>query len=288
VGDHHVISDFVPVMARQTLRAELAHIVERHVSTKLSEIYSGSGRVAPSSDGAFQFVVEPNVASAMLSPILSSSAIDELTEAFIGTQAGAFLDELERLGLSSLLFPAFLAQVVDPMMRALGDMWCDDKASFLAVSIATERLRMAVEAFYPDDDFKLAPNARRILITGFETPQHNFGGFLLGKVFAYNGWLVESCLWNEASGSALGLAQQRGLDVFAMSVGIPYSIERLSGVIEKLRATAKNSSMLIAIGGVGPALHSADFAELAVDFTASDAFVAVELANSALAERRAA
>jgi methanogenic corrinoid protein MtbC1 len=283
MSDHHAISDFVPVMARQTLRAELAHIVERHVSTKLNEMYSESGLMSPAMAG-----YRHRDSDGVSTEGLSALAINELTDAFIGAPAGVFLDELERLQLSSLPFPAFLARVVDPMMRALGDLWCDDKASFLAVSIATERLRLAVDTFYPDDDFKLARNARRILITGFETPQHNFGGFLLGKVFAYHGWLVEHCMWNEVSGSPLARAQQASFDVFAASVGIPYSIERLENVIEKLRSTSKNTAMLIAIGGVGPALHGADFAELDIDIIAADAFEAVELANRALAEQMAA
>jgi methylmalonyl-CoA mutase cobalamin-binding subunit len=279
LNDHHRPADFVPVTARQNLRAELAQIVEQHVTTQLGSFYRDHG---PAPSGTIN-TFAPGHNQTLISTGLSSNDIGDLADAFISSPPGVFISELERLGLGDLAFPQFIARVASPLMASLGELWCDDRASFVAVSIATERLRLAIDTFFADEDFKLAPHAPRILITGFEAPQHNFGAFLLGKTFSHAGWLVEQRLWNEPAGSPLALAAQRNFEVFALSVGVPYSIAHLKSTITKLRTSAKNKDMVIALGGVGPSLHANDFADLAVDFISNDAFGAVDAAKDAIA-----
>jgi methanogenic corrinoid protein MtbC1 len=274
MNDHHRHSFFTPADARETLRERLALILERHMPTQLNVIYEDAARTGFTGGFAHQKA--------------DASDIGDLAEAFIAAQPGGFLAELERLGLDALPFREFLTEVVEPMMRALGDMWCDDKANFLAVSIATERLRLAIDTLHPDEDFALAPGAPTMVVTCHNAAHHNFGAFLLGKAFASAGWLVENRLWNDPAGSPLALAARKPVDLFALSIGLPSDAGGVKATIARLRAEARNPRMLIAIGGMGPQLEPEAFEGIGADFFANDAFGAVAKAQGALARSRTA
>ncbi len=216
---------------------------------------------------------------------LSSADIPQLVETFIASAPGQFIDELERLGLSSLPFAVFYRDLIKPIACTLGDMWSEDTAGFLAVSIAIERLRLAVEMLYPDDDFDLKPNAKRVLISCFENGRHDFGAFLLGKAFSYSNWLVDSREWNVPVGSPMTFLAREHYDMFALSVGAPFDVKAVAAAISSVRAKTMNPNLLVALGGVGPALDPEAFATCGADFISKDVFDAVAKAEDAAKAR---
>ncbi len=216
---------------------------------------------------------------------LSGADIPQLVETFIASAPGQFIDELERLGLSSLPFAVFYRDLIKPIACTLGDMWSEDTAGFLAVSIAIERLRLAVEMLYPDDDFDLKPNAKRVLISCFENGRHDFGAFLLGKAFSYSNWLVDSREWNVPVGSPMTFLAREHYDMFALSVGAPFDVKAVAAAISSVRAKTKNPNLLVALGGIGPALDPEAFATCGADFISKDVFDAVAKAEAAAKAR---
>lgn len=212
----------------------------------------------------------------------SQAKIPQLIDVFMSAPPGQFIDELTRLNLDELPFPVFYRELVKPVACTLGDMWSEDTADFLGVSVAIERLRLAIDILYPDDDFQLRANSKRVLIHCFENSRHDFGAFLLGKAFSYSNWLVERFECGHLAKSPLSTLSESPFDLFAVSVGAPFDVDAVAAMIEKTRAKAANPRMIIALGGVGPALEPEAFVNCGADFMSKDVFDAVSKANSAI------
>jgi MerR family transcriptional regulator, light-induced transcriptional regulator len=236
----------------------MAHVAEKNMPDKLNSIFDRSGTAERNDSGA---------------------DIAQLVETFIASAPGQFIDELERLGLDSLPFSVFYRDLIKPIACTLGDMWSEDTAGFLGVSIAIERLRLAVEMLYPDDDFDLKPNAKRVLISCFENGRHDFGAFLLGKAFSCSNWLVDSREWNVPVGSPMTFLAREHYDMFALSVGAPFDVDAVATAIASVRAKTMNPNLVVALGGVGPALDPEAFAKCGADFISKDVFDAVAQAE---------
>ncbi|NJR14057.1 MAG: cobalamin B12-binding domain-containing protein [Phyllobacteriaceae bacterium] len=162
-------------------------------------------------------------------------------------------------------------------------MWCDDRAGFLAVSIATERLRLAVETLYCDHDVVGRHAKRSALITCYDNSQHTFGAFLLAKAFVFADWLVETREWNDPSGSPIGLVARTPFDFIGLSMGASDSAAACAKVIVALRAKSLNPDIVIGVGGPGPALNPEGYAQCGADFVSTDAVDAVAKADNAVA-----
>jgi MerR family transcriptional regulator, light-induced transcriptional regulator len=239
----------------------MAHVVEHVVPDTLNSTYKTDGATAAPAD------------------------ILQLVEAFISSPPGQFIDELERLGLNDLPFAVFYRDLIKPIACTLGDMWSEDTAGFLGVSIAIERLRLAVDMLYPDDDFALRANAKRVLISCFENGRHDFGAFLLGKAFSYSNWLVDSREWNVPVGSPMSFLAREHYDMFALSVGAPFDVKAVAAAIASVRTKTMNPHLVVALGGVGPALDPEAFAMCGADFISKDVFDAVAKAEATSMQR---
>jgi methanogenic corrinoid protein MtbC1 len=251
---------------RVTLRAQLALIVEHHVPTQLEHSYRDLGR-------------HRMLAESTNRRLMSAAEIEELTDAFLVSAPGAFIEVLERQGLSKLTFAEFYRGIIQPVSRALGEMWCEDRTGFLAVSIATERLRLAVDTLYPDLEIVTRHATRRALVTCYEDSQHNFGAFLLTKAFVFADWLVETRDWNDAAGSPIGLVTRGSYDFVGISIGATGSAQSIQKSITALRNRSMNRNLVIGIGGPGPAMDPAGFARCGQDFISTDAVDAVARAE---------
>jgi methanogenic corrinoid protein MtbC1 len=254
---------------RSRFRAHLALVLEHHVPTQLEQTYRDIGRHRLLNETPGR---RP----------LSSSEIDELTEAFLISEPGAFIEVLERQGLSKLSFAEFYRWIIQPVSRALGEMWCDDRTGFLAVSIATERLRLAVDTLYPDLEMVTRHATRRALITCHDDTLHNFGAFLLSKAFLFADWLVETRDWNDAAGSPVGLVARSSYDFVGLSVGGSGTVRSVEKAIATLRSRSINRNLIIGIGGPGPSLDREGFAQCGADFISTDAVDAVMKAGMAV------
>ncbi len=220
-------------------------------------------------------------ASEVFEKQIDSANISPLVEIFIASAPGEFINELKRLGLDDLPFPVFYHDLIKPIACTLGEMWSEDTAGFLGVSVAIERLRLAVEILYPDDEFELRANPKRVLISCFENGRHDFGAFLLGKAFSYSNWLVDSREWNVPVGSPVIYLARERYDMFALSVGAPFDAVAVKAAIAEVRANSMNPNLVVALGGVGPAIDCEAFANCGADFISKDIFDAIAKAEAA-------
>lgn len=256
----------------EQFKAHLALVLEHHVPAQLEQSYREAGRTRLLAESSNRRILTPG-------------EIDELAEAFLVSAPGGFISVLERQGLASLSFAEFYRSVIQPIARALGDMWCDDRAGFLAVSIATERLRLAVETLYPDLEIVTRHARLRALITCHEDTQHNFGAYLLSKAFVLADWLVETRDWNDASGSPIGLLSRNHYDFVGISIGGSGNERAVSKAVAQMRAKSLNRRIVIGLGGPGPLINREGFADAGADFISVDALDAV--LNAAAAVERA-
>jgi methanogenic corrinoid protein MtbC1 len=259
-----------PPRGGDTFRDRLALALEEHVPAKLEQTYQDAGH-------------HRLLAAGVARRTLSRADIAELTDAFLVSEPGAFLDVLDRQGLSALSFADFYMVVIMPVANALGELWCDDRAGFLAVSIATERLRLAVDALYPQQDIATRHASRSALITTHEGMQHTFGAYLLSKAFVFADWLVTSLDWNDASGSPYGHVSRNHFDFVGLSVGVTSTVPDCRAVIASLRTRSCNPNLVVGLGGPGPALDPLAFATCGADFIACDAIDAIAKAEEAVA-----
>jgi methanogenic corrinoid protein MtbC1 len=214
--------------------------------------------------------------------VISAAEIEEITEVFLVSDPGAFISVLEKLGLHQLTFAEFYRGIIQPVAETLGTMWCDDRAGFLAVSIATERLRLAVDTLYSDTEVMARHPRRSALVTCHDNSNHTFGAFLLAKAFVFSDWLVETRNWNDPAGSPFGHIARHHFDFLGLSVGTSGTAQALAKSIATLRAKSLNTKLVIGVGGVGPALDPEGFSACGADFVSVDAVDAVLKAEAAV------
>jgi hypothetical protein len=89
---------------------------------------------------------------------------------------------------------------------------------------------------------------------------------------------VDSREWNVPVGSPMSFLARERYDMFALSVGAPFDVKAVAAAIASVRDKTLNPGLIVALGGVGPALEPEAFAGCGADFISKDVFDAVEKA----------
>jgi methanogenic corrinoid protein MtbC1 len=184
-----------------------------------------------------------------------------------------------------------LAQVylglLAPAARRLGTLWEADDCDFAQVTLGLWRLQNLI--------FDLAPqlpeawaaregSPRRVLLAAVPGSQHTFGLLMVSEFFRRAGWDV----WSDPCATEAELAAQvRGewFDLVGLSIGSDGHVEALGSVILSLRRASRNTAVGVMVGGPIAAGRPGLVAEVAADFTATDACEAVERAETFVALR---
>ena len=257
---------------------DLKRIVGQHVALWLGNSYQ------PSKSGSLDKTVQthrPKKAELLV-----------ITESFMLSEPGAFMDTLERFGLSELDFGQFYRLVIEPVSVILGEMWCEDDAGFLGITIAIERLRLSVDTLFPDDNMMAHKAPHQVLLSCHQNDAHTFGAFLLAKAYTMNGWHVVNSVETKRPEtyrhalSGLDQLAAHHFDVFALSVGSTLDPKSCREAIKQARKLSLNPDVVICLGGAAVALAPKLFQTSGADFVSSDALGAVEIATRAVKEKQ--
>lgn len=181
--------------------------------------------------------------------------------------------------------PNILIELCAWAAREMGELWTDDRVSFVDVTIGVCRLHDVVHRFSgaaENIEASAAASAPSILIASAPGEQHVFGVLVASELFRQQGWDVTA----ETSGDAAAIVRQvsaRRFDMAGLSVSHDGAVGDLTDLVSAMRKAAKNPSMKLLAGGQ-LFQHSPHIAEeIGADGIAGSGLDAPELARKLLA-----
>lgn len=241
--------------------AKLSKIVAEHVLPQLVALH------------------EPAVAPA----VLRTGAIAELGRLVTGPDnddAANFVLKLKDEGVS---LDDLHAELLEPTARLLGELWNEDKADFVDVTIGVSRLQRLVHEFeglgqIPDYDEK-----RRVLLAAAPGEQHSLGSTIVQKFLRAGGWHVWTCASPNIAEPA-EIVSREWFGVVGFSLGSDVHVQSLRDSIALVRQRSLNPRVGIMIGGSAVSRDPDLVALVGADGTAANGPAAVLLAKKLLAE----
>ncbi len=159
-----------------------------------------------------------------------------------------------------------------PSARRLGEMWEDDTADFLEVTLGLGRLQRVVRELGRriGGDTLLSADAGSAFLCGMPEEQHSLGLAMVAEFFVADGWGV-------TVGPPLGLdnalqeISAHWYDVVGVSVGVTERIPRIAVFIRQLRKASLNSDLAVMVGGRPFVANPALVDQVGADASAPDA-----------------
>jgi methanogenic corrinoid protein MtbC1 len=169
-----------------------------------------------------------------------------------------------------------------PAARRLGVMWENDECDFAQVTLGLWRLQNLVfdlSPLLPAPWVERPAGPRRAMFAAAPGSQHTLGLLMVSEFFRRAGWEV----WSDPCANAKELvtaARDAWFDVIGLSIGAEAQVPQLAAVVADLRRASQNQSVGVMVGGPILVLRPELLATIGADFTAADARIAVESAES--------
>jgi methanogenic corrinoid protein MtbC1 len=239
------------------------------------------------------------IASRMPAParVVHRSSVEIRGVAFSASDLEAFVEALlsEDSDRASQLADAHIArghetasllvQLFAPAARELGELWANDRVSFVDVTIGVCRLHEIVHRISGDTVHTTglsAETAPSILIASAPGEQHVFGVLVASELFRQNGWAVTS----DTSGDPAALLHtlsNHSFDIAGLSVASDLGVGDLKAILSSWRKASRNTRLKILAGGY-LFQHSPHIAlEIGADAIGGSGLDAPELARKLLA-----
>ena len=214
---------------------------------------------------------------------LRSVEIAELAQLLLGPENEDAANYVLKLKDEGVSLDDLHAELLEPAARLLGELWKEDKADFLDVTIGISRLQRLVHVFeglgqVPDFDEK-----RRVLLAATPGEQHSLGTTIVQKFLRAGGWHVWSCLSTSIEEPA-DIASREWLAVVGFSLSSDIHLDSLKDAIALVRKRSLNRKVGIMIGGAAVVRDPALVSKVGADGTAANGPAAVVLAKKLLAE----
>jgi MerR family transcriptional regulator, light-induced transcriptional regulator len=135
--------------------------------------------------------------------------------------------------------------------RELGDLWSDDRVSFVDVTVGLCRLHEALHRFSEQAGAPFLsedPEAPSILIASAPGEQHVFGVLMAGEFFRQKGWSVTTDTSGDA-GSVTRLLAARQFDIAGVSASHDGAVPGLTDLLQAMRKASRNRDVKILVGG---------------------------------------
>ncbi|WP_161957130.1 cobalamin B12-binding domain-containing protein [Aestuariivirga litoralis] len=244
--------------------AKLSRIVAEHVLPQLVALHEPQPPVQPAA-------------------VLRTSEIAELARLVMGADNDDATNYVLKLKDGGVSLDDLHVELLEPTARLLGDLWNEDKADFLDVTIGVSRLQRLVHVFeglgqIPDYDEK-----RRVLLAAAPGEQHSLGSTIVQKFLRAGGWHVWSCASPDA-GEPAEIAAREWFAVVGFSLGSDVHLGLLKDAIALVRARSLNPRVGIMIGGSAVSRDPDLVRKVGADGTAANGPAAVVLAKKLLAE----
>lgn len=188
------------------------------------------------------------------------------------------------LAAAGIPLDAIYLQLLGPSARLLGDMWEQDRVSFVDVTVGLCTLHQILFRLAVEDDASgaMAEAPGSALFAPVPGETHVFGTLIVAKMFARAGW---NC-WTELGESRealIALQEDNGFELVGLSMSCDRHAESLRATVAALRGAACPPRTIF-VGG--PAFHRAPglASEVGADALANDPSQAIRLAEQTLYE----
>jgi len=212
----------------------------------------------------------------------------DFLDAMLSEDRKAFDMVVDRMALKDKPFTETLRQLITPVLDDLGQMWRDDRASFLEVTLATCR----VQSFVCEKLVATAKRDRGDELHGniaFARPageSHTLGLTVVTECFRIDGWSVKGGVDLEIGDALWALLARESIDVMGFTVGSIMQIAPVAAAIKQARRISRNRDLVVCVGGYCAISDIEAVKGLGADFIATDALDAIDTAASFLGGSR--
>ncbi|MCE7027063.1 cobalamin B12-binding domain-containing protein [Jiella avicenniae] len=177
-----------------------------------------------------------------------------------------------------------LMEIMAPAIRELGEMWLNDRMSFVEVTTKSARLQHMIRSLGRPDSFQMTDGRASVLLAAAPGEQHTFGLFVLAELFLAAGWSV-SLEANSSLDVLCELAESRRYDAIGMSVGSERFLPPVREQVAALRQATGSQTSRIFLGGWAFTVAGQSLDDYGADLVAVDGRSAVERAETLLIDR---
>lgn len=203
----------------------------------------------------------------------------------INFEACALLDRVDAFVQRGVSIDTIFVDLLAPAARHLGEMWDDDTADFVAVSMGLWRLQEVVRELssrVPACRQNGGDHVRAALFSVMPGDQHSFGTVIVEDVFRRNGWTTD-LMTDTSTSSLLAMVARNNYDLVGLTVSGTECADDAAALINAVRSVSRNPFVGIMVGGAlfNIAPHLA--VDIGADATAPDAVQALKVADTLVA-----
>ncbi|MCD0418953.1 cobalamin B12-binding domain-containing protein [Rubrivivax sp. JA1024] len=179
----------------------------------------------------------------------TSFGVQQFTLLVLSHDETAAFDYVESLISQGTATELIFLNLLAPAAHRLGEMWEDDTASFVNVTLAVSRLqRMLRRIGESVADERRVSGTGTALLTTILGEQHSFGLTMVAEFFRRDGWDI----WTgpfDSRREMIALVQERAFDVVGFSVGGERHLDQLKHDIQDIRRDSRNRHVAVLLGG---------------------------------------
>lgn len=197
-------------------------------------------------------------------------------------------DRAIRAWVASRGAEGMLAEVLEPVLRIVGDQWFRDESFTLAQAYVSSRIAEDCMELVADQGALLGATRGPVVLGNIEEDFHGLGRRLVGTFLRTRGWLVVDLGNDVAAKEFVDQALHFGASVIGVSAMSLSTARNIARVREELESRSLASRIKLAVGGAVFCLRPDLAGEVGGDGTASDAREAALLIERLWIEAKAA
>ncbi len=185
-------------------------------------------------------------------PRITEDKWQQLCEPFLSSLLESNHKESLQLANDSIHSAADLAnfylQVIQPAMYRIGKLWEDGEISVAQEHLASAIVSRVMASLYPRF-IMLEQNKGKAVVTAAPNEFHEIGPRMVADLLEINGWDIDYLGANTPVHDLLDLLKDKHHFFLAISVGMPFNIDRTSEIITAVKDTPSLKDTRIMLGG---------------------------------------
>lgn len=202
---------------------------------------------------------------------VGATDVEELVRLLLAhdsTVASAFTATIEQRGVP---LESICLQLLAPAARRLGELWSEDRADLIQVTLALCRLQTLLRELSLGHRTEVdhREHRRAVLLVPAIGEQHTFGVQLVAEFFRRAHWDVWAA-FPSSNAELLELVSRERFAIVGLSVGCEKRLAGLAERVKAVRGESRNRSVGIMVGGRTFTDHPEQAAAVGADATAAD------------------
>jgi MerR family transcriptional regulator, light-induced transcriptional regulator len=185
-------------------------------------------------------------------PLLVEQKWQELKEAFMASLVTGGHRKSIKLAIDNVHTAAdlteFYLQVIQPAMYEIGALWEKGELSVAREHLASAIVTRVMAALYPKFII-LEQTKGKAIVTAAPNEYHEIGPRMVADLLELDGWDVDYTGANTPPGDLLDLMAERNPYFVAISVGMPFNIDRTVELVKMIRGQRQFNDTKIMLGG---------------------------------------